>query len=322
MLIYIQKRMSIKIKTLIIPSILLFLLLATKFSFEVAGLFLLIILGFVAFGIFVKKAKGEYLSTGIKSVPKEFVFNNNTLTNSHCIVRYFPGRKIVVMDNPLLKDKSALRAFIVDKTNHESISNCWKEICSVYDGYTYLDTLFSFIDKASGRLSIMFLNHAEGKFAVEGMEEFIPQSEKKSVRVERNDNPRIAGKIEQMAKKGQIVVGFDDLQQQQIPEETKVSDGENVVNMQDLADNSDKIDVNLANAQTISELPGINIIMAKKIIEYRNLNGFFKNKDEFINLSGVKDHFKDKILSMITVEKSSAVILSKELEAEKERTVD
>lgn len=312
--------MNINIKTLIIPSVLIFLLLATMFSFTTAGIFLLIILGVFSLKIFVKKAKTEYLSTGIKSVPKEFVFNNTTLTNTHCIVRYFPDRKIVVMDNPLVKEQPTLRAFVVDKTNHENIASCWNEICSVYDGYTYLDTLFSFIDKASGRLSIMFLSQTEGKFAVEGMEEFLPEREKRHVRTEREIS-QSAKKIEQSAKKGQIVVEFDDLHQQKIGNDSTKETKNNIVNMQDLTD-SDKIDVNLANAQTISELPGINIVMAKKIVEYRNLNGFFKNKDEFINISEVKEHFKSKILSMITVEKSSAVAISKELEAEKERTVD
>jgi len=311
--------MGIRIKALIIPAIIVYFLLATKFSFKVAGVILCIILGIISFKIFVRKTKNEYLITGIKSVPKELVFNNNTLTNAHCIVRYFPNKKIVVMDNPIAKERPTLRAFVVDKTNHESITNCWNEICSVYDEYTYLDTLFSFIDKASGRLCIMFLSQEEGKFTVEGMEEFLPTPEKR-IKDPVIKNKKLAQKIEQ-SKRGQIIVEFDDLRQQKIPDKTVKEEPKNVFDMQDLT-NCDKIDINLANAQTISELPGINIIMAKKIVEYRNLNGFFKSKDEFINISGVKEHFKSKISSMITVEKSSAAILNKEMEAEKERTVD
>ncbi len=313
--------MNIKLKALIIPAVIVYLLLAIKFSFVASGIFLLVILTGVSFKIFTKKAKSEYLMlNGIKSVPKDLIFNNNTLSNSHCIVRYFFGKKIVVMDNPVSKEHPTLRAFVVDRTNHESVSNCWNDICSVYDEYTSLDTLFSFIDKASGRLSIMFLSQSEGKFAVEGMEEFLPNVEKKEIKpVIKNE--KLAKKIEQSAKNGQILVEFNDLQQQSIKLTETKENPQNVVDMQDLAD-SEKIDVNLANAQTISELPGINIVIAKKIIEYRNLNGFFKNKEDFVNVANVKDHFKAKILSMITVEKSSAVILSKEIEAEKERTVD
>lgn len=313
--------MNIKIKSLIIPLLLVFLLLATKLPFAVAGCFLLVILAGISFKLFIKKAKREYILTGIRSVPKELVFNNNTLTNKHCIVRYFPRNKIVVMDNPISKGNQTLRAFIVDKTNHENVDNCWKEICSVYEEYTYLDTLFSFIDKASGRLNMLFLSPNESNFKIEGMEEFLPEKKVKSVPAPKVNNEKLAKKIEQSAVHGQIVVEFNDLQKQEIKTSGNKENAKDVVNMQDLT-NSDKIDINLANAQTISELPGINIIMAKKIVEYRNLNGFFKNKEDFLNVSEVKSHFREKISSMITVEKSSSFLTQKEKEAESERIVD
>lgn len=312
--------MNIKIKSLIIPLLLVFLLLATKLPFAVAGCFLLVIFAGISLKLFIKKAKNEYILTGIKSVPKELVFNSNTLSNKHCIVRYFPHNKIVVMDNPTSKENQTLRAFIVDKTNHESIDNCWREICSVYEEYTYLDTLFSFIDKASGRLNMLFLSPNESNFKIEGMEEFMPEKKVKPVPTQKINN-ELAKKIEQSAVQGQIVVEFNDLQKQKIKTSENKENAKDVVNMQDLT-NSDKIDINLANAQTISELPGINIIMAKKIVEYRNLNGFFKNKEDFLNVSEVKSHFREKISSMITVEKSSTFLSQKEKEADSERIVD
>lgn len=311
--------MNVKIKALIIPSLLIFLLLATKLPFAVAGCFILVIFAGISFKLFVKKAKREYVLTGIRSVPKELVFNNSTLSNKHCIVRYFSNNKIVVMDNPTSKGNQTLRAFIVDKTNHENVDNCWKEICSVYDEYTYLDTLFSFIDKASGRLNMLFLSPNENSFKIDGMEEFMPKKMVKSVPTPKVNNEKLAKKIEQSALQGQIVVDFNDLQKQKIMTSESKESAKDVVDMQDLS-GSDKIDINLANAQTISELPGINIIMAKKIVEYRNLNGFFKNKEDFLNISEVKSHFRDKISAMITVEQSFYVP-SKE-EANSERIVD
>ncbi len=311
--------MNIKIKALIIPSLLLFLLLATKLPFAIAGCFLLIIFAGISFNLFIKKAKREYILTGIRSVPKELVFNNNTLSNKHCIVRYFPRNKIVVMDNPASKRNQTLRAFIVDKTNHENVDNCWIEICSVYEEYTYLDTLFSFIDKASGRLNMMFLSTNDSNFKIEGMEEFMPEKKSKSVPTPKVNNEKHANKIVQNTVQGQIVVDFNDLRKQKIITSENKDSSKDVVDMQDLS-GSDKIDINLANAQTISELPGINIIMAKKIVEYRNLNGFFKNKEDFLNISEVKSHFRNKISAMITVEKSSTFISQKE--ADSERIVD
>ena len=41
--------------------------------------------------------------------------------------------------------------------------------------------------------------------------------------------------------------------------------------------------------------------MAKKIVEYRNLNGSFKSEDEFLKIAGVKNIFVNKIKSMIII---------------------
>ena len=312
--------MHIKIKALIIPLLILYLVLAAKLSFAVANTVLAIILGIIAFKIFSKKAKSEYLFfNGIKSVPKEFVFNDNTLSNHHCIVRYFQNEKIIVMDNPVSKVHEFLRAFIVDNTNNENLDDCWREICSVFDGYTYLDSLFSFIDKSSGRLNMMFLTSEEDKYTVDGMEEFLPKIPKKEPPIGKPQNKKNAQKIVTPDDKGQIIVDFKDLKKQNIKvmEKEKPDD---IVDMQDLTD-SDKINVNFADIRTISELPGINIVMAKKIVEYRNINGFFKSKNEFLDIAGVKSHFRDKISEIITVKKSSfsAPDVTK---TQTERTVD
>lgn len=64
------------------------------------------------------------------------------------------------------------------------------------------------------------------------------------------------------------------------------------------------INVNKADAQELSNLPGINIVCAKKIVDYRNKNGEFSTEEEFFKVSGVKDFFYKKISSMIVIEKS------------------
>jgi DNA uptake protein ComE-like DNA-binding protein len=312
--------MHVKIKALIIPLLILYLVFAAKLSFAVANTILVITLGIIAFKIFSKKAKREYLFfNGIKSVPKEFVFNDNTLSNHHCIVRYFQNEKIIVMDNPVSKVQEFLRAFVVNNTNNENVDDCWREICSVFDGYTYLDSLFSFIDKASGRLSMIFLTSEEDKYSVDGMEEFLPKIPKKEPPIRKPKNEKLSQKIANPDDKGAILVDFEDLKKQNITVKEKEKP-EDVVDMQDLTD-SDKINVNFANIQTISELPGINIVMAKKIVEYRNINGFFKSKDEFLDIAGVKSHFRGKISKIITVKKSSFTAPNV-IKIQTERTVD
>lgn len=78
--------------------------------------------------------------------------------------------------------------------------------------------------------------------------------------------------------------------------------GQNAVKMGDLVnEGSTKVNVNGAEAAEISLLPGINIVKAKKIVEYRNLNGDFKSVDEFIAVANVKEHFIPKIKEMVEV---------------------
>ena len=79
------------------------------------------------------------------------------------------------------------------------------------------------------------------------------------------------------------------------------------------------IDVNLANAQTISELPGINIVIAKKIVEYRNINGFFKSKEElFKNFNKLQKEKED--LSKKLVIESEKTLKLKEYAEEQQKT--
>lgn len=312
--------MTVKVKTLVIPVFIVYLIIAAKISFALANVLILIIVSAIALKIFVKKINKYYLFfNGINSVPKEFVFNNNTLSNHHCIVRYFQNEKIIITDNPISKAHEFLRAFIVDNSNNENIDDCWKEICSVFDGYTHLDSLFSLIDKASGRLNLLFITSEEDKYILDGMEDFLPKMQKKVPPIRKPKNEALAEKIAQPDANGQIVVNFEDLTPQKVQSKANETP-EDVVNMEDLTD-SDKINVNFADIQTISELPGINIIMAKKIVEYRNINGFFKSKDEFLDTAGVKKHFRDQISKIITVKKSSFNVL-KVVKSEKERMVD
>ena len=66
-----------------------------------------------------------------------------------------------------------------------------------------------------------------------------------------------------------------------------------------LSKESKQIDVNNATASEISILPGINIVMAKKIVEFRDTNGLFKNEEDFFKIANVKEHFIPKIKAMI-----------------------
>jgi competence protein ComEA len=84
----------------------------------------------------------------------------------------------------------------------------------------------------------------------------------------------------------------------------KGSEPQEMVELGDLVNNSTKLNVNAVEATELALLPGVNIIMAKKIIEYRNKNGDFKSVDEFLSVANVKEHFVPKIRQMVEIGKS------------------
>lgn len=54
-----------------------------------------------------------------------------------------------------------------------------------------------------------------------------------------------------------------------------------------VAGDEDRININMADANSLQTIPGIGPSKAKKIIEYRNINGPFKSIDEIKNISGI-----------------------------------
>ena len=61
------------------------------------------------------------------------------------------------------------------------------------------------------------------------------------------------------------------------------------------------ININSATEAELTALPGINIIMAKKIIKQRDYKGDFKSVNDFISFIKIKPHFEQKLRKMVTV---------------------
>lgn len=63
------------------------------------------------------------------------------------------------------------------------------------------------------------------------------------------------------------------------------------------------IDINSCSIETLSELPGITIIIAKKAINYRNENNGFTSVEEFYRVIDLKPHFIAQIDNRLTCNK-------------------
>ena len=246
----------------------------------------------------------EYFENKKINLPKEFVKDKNTLGNIHCVAKYFPTQnKIVVMDHPDSRVKTELRKFEVSKENVANVAKVWNDICSVFDEYTFFDTLFSYVDKNSGILKLIFIHRGQRE----------AKCEENISRDFKAPEPVYNAEALVLSEYGDPLINIENLDKKESSEPAvSINNSEytEFIEMNDILKPEDgKIDVNISNAEKLSELPGINIVKAKKIVEYRDKNGFFKTKEDFYKTAGVKDHFISQIAALITVDKSSKAIV-------------
>lgn len=81
---------------------------------------------------------------------------------------------------------------------------------------------------------------------------------------------------------------------------SKLEDGMIIV-INKFDSNDNKININKASVEELMTLPGIGNSKAEAIIEYRNANGFYKNIEELMNVSGISKSVFDKIKEFITI---------------------
>jgi competence protein ComEA len=69
-----------------------------------------------------------------------------------------------------------------------------------------------------------------------------------------------------------------------------------------LAEDSGKINLNKATMEELSQLKGIGMKYAERIVQYRDKNGPFKNVDDLLNVQGIGPKTLEKNKELIIVE--------------------
>lgn len=205
-----------------------------------------------------------YVKHSTSLVPKHLVQSSSSIRNRFCSVVLTPGQKIVVLDNDYGYN-NAKRMFVLNQKDIK-INEMWNKICKMYDENTNLDSLATFCNLE------VYVNIVT--YATKPIKDMATES------VAQNASGLTESKSKVVDNKGK---------------DSSVKVTTNKVS---------KIDINNASSEEIANLPGVNIVGAKKVVEYRNKNGLFKSEDEFIKIAGVKPHFVDKIKSMILIGKS------------------
>lgn len=63
-----------------------------------------------------------------------------------------------------------------------------------------------------------------------------------------------------------------------------------------------KLNINTCDEQSLSKLPGVSVVAAKKAIEYRNQHNGFSSAFEFYETAGIKPHFIVQLEDLIVCE--------------------
>ena len=299
--------------------------IAGLFLFHPANLKFILTVGSVALVLFLiirfLLMNYIYKKFSIMRVNPQFVLKENVLHNEQVTVIFTPDEKIVVMDN--FSDKRRAKRMFTLKRGQLNINKAWNRVCRVFDSYMTLETLESFYSYDT-HVDVVILdipetpkkkemkitkNNAGPKFVEMNnvqADSFAKDSSKVNDKGARFVDISNIQEQKQFTPKAQKEIEFTNLsdiqeQKQYVPQEAQVEQFSDMGDI--LSSGSNKIDVNFATASEIAILPGINIVGAKKIVEYRDLNGLFKSADDFFAVANVKDHFVHKIRPMIVVGK-------------------
>jgi DNA uptake protein ComE-like DNA-binding protein len=113
----------------------------------------------------------------------------------------------------------------------------------------------------------------------------------------------------------------------EIKDNRKKSQSENPVvkpdiiktNITEKDEKKEKLDVNNASEVELTALPGISIVLAKKIIKKREDIGGFKDVNTFLEFTGLKPHMRLQLRDLICVNKLKS---SGKIKRNQERSID
>ena len=258
-------------------------------------------------GLFLRNIFMDSLYKGsINLVSKRFVFNQNTIRNEHCTVKYTPDVKIVVMEN-ISNRKKETRTFTIKKEDRVNVNKCWNEVCKIFDSFINIDSLASFLSYYTQINIITIPSTVEKTTNKNDIKIDATNVGPKFVEMNAIQPDTYSKGLEHQRAFDEKFVNIDNINHAQKSKEREETAPVFFDMSEALDKGPNKIDINNDGADEIAILPGINIVMAKKIVEYRATNGLFKNADDFIKIANVKEHFIQKIKSMIIVGKPKKI---------------
>ena len=257
---------------------------------------ILCVIFYYAFNSFFNKIQTKYC---IYNVDSKLRLEENKIGNNYCNVLFEIGNSIIVTESNCINyartyqntSNSAKRMFTVSYSQ-TNINHLWKLICKYFSQSTTFDELYQFSSSFADIVIVEIktapqkrTNNKTQNTQNSNIQDVKPDNYKNTY-VQQTSNESSFTKMEDInSANTAATIGINEIND----------------NLLELSDSPCKIDINLATDSQLATLPGINIILAKKIIEHRNLNGYFKTIDEFLNVANLKPHFVQKVKNSIII---------------------
>lgn len=255
--------------------------IAHSISLKVYGYSLLTFSQTAQVGLVAQKEKRIASLTKAKDFlgPYSDIWGDFSLSNRFCSVRLDSKNKKVYCKSKLYDEKGRKHYFVAEKFDMIHIDDYWNTLCDMFTMQTNYQQVFNSCK------TIAYLSTVD----------FIEKKEKAQLSPSQNENFSAGYNVNSAYtfKEFYTQIASKD-NHNQIPKNEKeyVDANEN---------DDDLLDINNASEAEITELPGINIVIAKKIVKERTEKGAFKSKQDFFERINMKSHFAEKIQDLICI---------------------
>lgn len=217
--------------------------------------------------------------------PYSDIWGSFTLANRFCTVKFDANKMKIHCKSKIYDPSGRKHYFTAEKFDMISIDDYWNSLCNMFTMQTNYQQVFNSCKTIAYLSNVDYIENKDKAYSPQSSEEnFSSSYNVKSAYTFKEFYPNL-----------------------------KNVNNENQVHRVDtdsifLDDNEDDLlDINNASEAEITELPGINIVIAKKIVKERTENGAFKNKQDFFERINIKSHFAQKIEGLICIKEIKVI---------------
>ena len=255
--------------------------IAHQISLKVYGFSLLTFSQTTNIGLIVKREARVAALTKAKEFlgPYSDVWGSFTLANRFCSVKFDANNMKIHCKSKIYDSSGRKHYFTAEKFDMISIDDYWNSLCNMFTMQTSYQQVFNSCKTIAYLSTVDYIENKEKAYNTQSVDENFSSSY----------NVQSAYTFKEF---------YPNLKSVNNENQVKKSETDYIIPSEN---EEDLLDINNASEAEITELPGINIVIAKKIVKERTENGAFKSKQDFFSRINMKSHFAQKIEGLICI---------------------